>query len=58
MKTAKGLGLSAGSEVELVVECGVLVLKPFFPEPLQVDGIHREWGKEAFLKSGEATFGS
>jgi AbrB family looped-hinge helix DNA binding protein len=51
------LGLKAGVEFELVHEDGVLVLKPILPEPLRVDGSHRKWGKEAFLDSGEATFG-
>ena len=36
---------------------GVLVLKPILVEPLRVDGRDRKWGKEAFLDSGEATFG-
>ena len=50
------LGLRAGTEFELVREDGVLVLKPVIPEPLRVEA-KRRWGKEAFLDSGEATFG-
>jgi bifunctional DNA-binding transcriptional regulator/antitoxin component of YhaV-PrlF toxin-antitoxin module len=51
------LGLKCGAEFDLVREAGVLVLKPILVEPLRVDGSHRKWGKEAFLDSGEATFG-
>ena len=51
------LGLKAGVEFDVIRENGVLVLKPILPEPLRVDGSHRKWGKEAFLDSGEATFG-
>lgn len=51
------LGLKAGTEFELVREDGVLVLKPVVPEPLCVDSGRKKWGKEAFLDSGEATFG-
>ena len=51
------LGLKAGVEFEVVRDGGVLVLRPILPEPLQVDGSRRKWGKEAFLPSGEATFG-
>jgi AbrB family looped-hinge helix DNA binding protein len=51
------LNLKAGSEFDVVRENGVLVLKPIVPEPLRVDGSHHKWGKEAFLDSGEATFG-
>ena len=51
------LNLKAGSEFDVVREDGVLVLKPIVPEPLRVDGSHRKWGKEAFLDSGDATFG-
>lgn len=51
------LGLKAGTEFDLIREDGVLVLKPLLVEPLHVDGSHRKWGKEAFLDSGEATFG-
>jgi AbrB family looped-hinge helix DNA binding protein len=51
------LNLKAGAEFDVVRENGVLVLKPIVPEPLRVDGSHHKWGKEAFLDSGEATFG-
>ena len=51
------LGLKAGVEFDVIREDGVLVLKPILPEPLRVDGSRRKWGKEAFLDSGEATFG-
>ena len=50
------LGLKAGTEFELVREDGFLVLKPIVPEPLRVEA-KRKWGREAFLDSGEATFG-
>ena len=51
------LGLKAGAEFDLIRENGVLVLKPVVVEPLRVDGSFCKWGKEAFLDSGEATFG-
>ena len=51
------LGLRAGAEFDVLHENGLLVLKPIIPKPLHVDGSHRKWGKEAFLDSGEATFG-
>ena len=51
------LGLKAGVEFDVIREDGVLVLKPILPEPVRVDGSRRKWGKEAFLDSGEATFG-
>jgi AbrB family looped-hinge helix DNA binding protein len=51
------LGLKAGVEFDVIREDGVLVLKPILPEPLRVDGSRRKWGREAFLDSGEATFG-
>jgi AbrB family looped-hinge helix DNA binding protein len=50
-------GLKAGTEFDVVHKGGVLVLKPILVEPLRVEGSHRKWGKEAFLDSGEATFG-
>ena len=50
------LGLTVGAEFELVKGEGVLVLKPVISEPLRVEA-KRKWGKEAFLCSGEATFG-
>jgi AbrB family looped-hinge helix DNA binding protein len=51
------LGLKVGTEFDLIREDGVLVLKPVVPEPLRVNAEHKKWGKEAFLDSGEATFG-
>jgi AbrB family looped-hinge helix DNA binding protein len=51
------LGLKAGTELELVQDDGVLVLKPVIAAPVRVEGACRKWGKEAFLDSGEATFG-
>jgi bifunctional DNA-binding transcriptional regulator/antitoxin component of YhaV-PrlF toxin-antitoxin module len=51
------LGLKAGVEFEVVREDDVLVLSPILPKARPVDGSHRKWGKEAFLPSGEATFG-
>ncbi|MEM2999121.1 MAG: AbrB/MazE/SpoVT family DNA-binding domain-containing protein [Candidatus Bathyarchaeia archaeon] len=51
------LGLKAGSEFELVQADGVLVLKPVIPEPVRVESKRQKWGREAFLDSGEATFG-
>ena len=51
------LGLKLGVEFDVVSAGGVLVLKPILPEPLRVNGSPRKWGKEAFLNSGEATFG-
>jgi AbrB family looped-hinge helix DNA binding protein len=51
------LGLKTGTEVDLISDDGVLILKPIIPEPLRVDASHRKWGKEAFLDAGEATFG-
>lgn len=53
----EGLGLKPGVEFDVIRQNGVLVLKPVLPEPLRVDGSHHKWGKEAFLDSGEATFG-
>ena len=50
------LGLTVGAELELVQEDGALVLKPVISEPLRVEA-KRKWGREAFLCSGEATFG-
>ena len=50
------LGLTAGAELELVEEDGALVLKLVISEPVRVEA-KRRWGKEAFLDSGEATFG-
>ena len=51
------LGLKSGVELQVTREDGSLVLTPIIPEPLRVDASRRKWGKEAFLPSGEATFG-
>jgi AbrB family looped-hinge helix DNA binding protein len=51
------LGLKTGTEFDLIRQDGALVLKPLLAEPLRVEASHRKWGKEAFLDSGEATFG-
>lgn len=51
------LGLKAGTEFELTDDNGVLLLKPIIPAPIKVQSRKRKWGKEAFLDSGEATFG-
>lgn len=53
----KILGLKVGTEFEIVRKGDVLILKPTFVDPLQVDGSHRKWSKEAFLDAREATFG-
>jgi len=51
------LGLKAGAEFELADERGVLLLKPVVSAPVRVKSKKRRWGREAFLDSGEATFG-
>jgi len=51
------LGLKSGTEFELVEEKGVLLLKPVILTPVKVQSKRGKWGKEAFLDSGEATFG-
>jgi AbrB family looped-hinge helix DNA binding protein len=51
------LGLKPGADFELVEEKGVLLLKPIVSAPVRVRSKKRKWGKEAFLDSGEATFG-
>ena len=53
----ENLGLKAGTEFDLTRKDSVLVLKPILVEPLRVDGSFHKWGKQAFLDSGEATFG-
>jgi AbrB family looped-hinge helix DNA binding protein len=50
------LGLKVGIEFEVAEEEGALILKPVLPEPIHVQA-KRKWSKEAFLDSGEATFG-
>lgn len=51
------LGLKSGAEFELVEERGVLFLKPIISTPIRVQSKKERWGIEAFLDSGEATFG-
>jgi AbrB family looped-hinge helix DNA binding protein len=51
------LGLKSGAEFELIEEKGVLLLKPVVKAPLKVESKKGKWEKEAFLDSGEATFG-
>jgi AbrB family looped-hinge helix DNA binding protein len=51
------LGLKAGAEFELFEENGALLLKPVVCEPVRVKSKQQKWGREAFLDSGEATFG-
>jgi len=51
------LGLRPGAEFELVEEKGVLLLKPIIAAPVRVQSKKGRWGKEAFMDSGEATFG-
>jgi AbrB family looped-hinge helix DNA binding protein len=51
------LGLKPGTDFELVEEKGVLLLKPIVPRTFRVNSKKRRWGREAFLDSGEATFG-
>jgi AbrB family looped-hinge helix DNA binding protein len=50
------LGLKVGAIFEVAEADGALLLKPIIPEPLRVQA-KRKWSKEAFLDSGEATFG-
>jgi AbrB family looped-hinge helix DNA binding protein len=50
------LGLKVGVEFEIAEEEGTLLLKPIIPKPVRVLA-KRKWSKEAFMDSGEATFG-
>jgi len=52
----KALGLGPGDRLEVSVERGAIVLRPLIPEPVKIKA-NRKWGREAFLKAGEATFG-
>jgi AbrB family looped-hinge helix DNA binding protein len=52
----KRLRLKPGTEFELINEKGMLILKPIIPKPLRVQSKKQNWGKEAFLNAGEATF--
>jgi len=51
------LGLRFGTEFELIEEKGVLLLKPIVPAPVRTESKTEKWGREAFMDSGEATFG-
>ena len=51
------LGLKTGTEFEVAEEKGFLLLKPIISEAIRVKSNKGSWGKEAFLDSGEATFG-
>nr|MDO8134018.1 AbrB/MazE/SpoVT family DNA-binding domain-containing protein [Candidatus Njordarchaeum guaymaensis] len=51
------LSLKSGTEFELVEENGILLLKPILPKPITARSRMDRWTKEAFLDSGEATFG-
>ena len=50
------LGLRRGSRLRVRAEKARIVLEPLLPEPYRVRAC-REWGEEAFLDAGEATFG-
>lgn len=56
-KERERLGLKSGAEFELIEERGVLLLKPVVKASLKVESKKGKWEKEAFLGSGEATFG-
>jgi len=49
------LGLKPGDELIIDVRENAIILRPL-PRPVKVRA-GRKWGKEAFLKAGEATFG-
>lgn len=51
------LRLKPGTEFDLKIEKGMLVLKTVMPKPVQVRSKKQNWGEEAFLDAGEATFG-
>lgn len=51
----KKLNLKPGDELLIDVRENAIILKPL-PRPVKVRA-NREWGREAFLKAGEATFG-
>jgi len=56
-KERERLQLRPGVTFELTEEEGILLLKPIIPKPLRVRSKRGEWGKEAFLDAGGATFG-
>jgi AbrB family looped-hinge helix DNA binding protein len=51
----EALGLAEEDELTLTLEGGELRLRPVARKQLKVRA-RRKWGREAFLKSGEATF--
>ena len=57
LRERERLRLKPGTEFELIAEKGVLLLKPIIPKPLQALSKRRDWGADAFLDAGEATFG-
>ena len=56
-KERERLQLRPGVTFELTEEEGILLLKPIIPKPLRVRSKRGEWGEEAFLDAGGATFG-
>jgi len=50
------IGLKSGTELELIEEEGIILLKPTIPQIRMVQSMKGNWGKEAFLDAGEATF--
>ena len=50
------MNLRTGTKLKIKIERGNIILQPLVPEPTRVRR-GREWGKEAFLDAGEATFG-
>lgn len=51
------LHLKPGAEFELTEDEGVLLLKPIITPPVRVRSRREDWGEEAFLDAGGATFG-
>jgi len=51
------LQLKPGTEFDLKIERGMLILKTVTPKPIRVQSRKQNWGAEAFLDAGEATFG-
>ncbi len=54
-KEVEELRLEPGDELLVDVQEGAIILRPL-PKPVKVRA-NRKWGREAFLKAGEATFG-
>lgn len=52
----EALGLAEEDQLSLLVEGGEIRLRPVARKQMTVRA-RRKWGREAFLKSGEATFG-